>query len=188
MKAQTVLVVHSERMLGEALATALAGFPQLVPLAVATTLRDVRSLCERANVAVVDARFPEASLVASELRQRGLRVVVVGRPDDDATSWVPTDAPVSRLAWSLAPRPTVGSARHGPLTRRERQVLELVARGLAAKQVARHLGISPKTVERHKTRIFAKLGVTNQTAAVSRLLGGLSSDAVPAPAVALDGI
>jgi DNA-binding CsgD family transcriptional regulator len=34
------------------------------------------------------------------------------------------------------------------------------------KQVARHLGISPKTVEQHKTRIFAKLGVPNQAAAV----------------------
>jgi DNA-binding NarL/FixJ family response regulator len=41
-----------------------------------------------------------------------------------------------------------------------------VSRGLAGKQVARHLGISPKTVERHKTRIFAKLGVANQAAAV----------------------
>jgi DNA-binding CsgD family transcriptional regulator len=37
---------------------------------------------------------------------------------------------------------------------------------MAAKQVARHLGISPKTVERHKGHIFAKLGVSNQAAAV----------------------
>jgi DNA-binding CsgD family transcriptional regulator len=35
--------------------------------------------------------------------------------------------------------------------------------------VARHLGISPKTVEVHKTRIFAKLGVPNQAAAVYAL-------------------
>jgi DNA-binding NarL/FixJ family response regulator len=41
-----------------------------------------------------------------------------------------------------------------------------VARGLAAKQVARQLRISPKTVERHKTRIFTKLRVPNQAAAV----------------------
>ena len=41
-----------------------------------------------------------------------------------------------------------------------------MAEGFAAKQVARHLGISPKTVERHKTRIYAKLGAPNQAAAV----------------------
>ncbi len=38
---------------------------------------------------------------------------------------------------------------------------------MAAKQVARYLHISPKTVEQHKTRIFSKLGVPNQAAAVS---------------------
>jgi DNA-binding NarL/FixJ family response regulator len=51
------------------------------------------------------------------------------------------------------------------LTGRERQILSLVAEGLAGKQVARVLGISPKTVERHKTRIYSKLGVPNQAAA-----------------------
>jgi DNA-binding NarL/FixJ family response regulator len=59
-----------------------------------------------------------------------------------------------------------------PLTERQREILALVAQGLAGKQVARHLGISPKTVERHKTRIFARLGVPNQTAAVSLALTG----------------
>lgn len=40
-----------------------------------------------------------------------------------------------------------------------------VRRGSAG-QATRHFGISNKTVERHKTRIFAKLGVPNQAAAV----------------------
>ena len=44
-------------------------------------------------------------------------------------------------------------------------MLRLVAQGLAGKQVAKSLGVSPKTVERHKTRIYAKLGVPNQAAA-----------------------
>jgi DNA-binding CsgD family transcriptional regulator len=65
-----------------------------------------------------------------------------------------------------APRPI-----QSRLTPRERQVLSLVARGLAAKQVARQLSISPKTVERHKTRIFAKLNVPNQAAAVGAAMG-----------------
>jgi FixJ family two-component response regulator len=47
------------------------------------------------------------------------------------------------------------------LTAREREVLEHAARGLHAKEIAAALAISPRTVEVHKTRIMAKLGVRN---------------------------
>ncbi|MBY0269914.1 MAG: response regulator [Burkholderiales bacterium] len=47
------------------------------------------------------------------------------------------------------------------LTSREREVLEHAARGLHAKEIAAALGISPRTVEVHKTRIMEKLGVRN---------------------------
>ncbi len=47
------------------------------------------------------------------------------------------------------------------LTAREREVLAHAARGLHAKEIAAALGISPRTVEVHKTRIMAKLGVRN---------------------------
>lgn len=49
----------------------------------------------------------------------------------------------------------------GALTGREREVLQLAARGLHAKEIARDLGISPRTVEVHKARIMAKLGARN---------------------------
>jgi FixJ family two-component response regulator len=49
----------------------------------------------------------------------------------------------------------------GRLTAREREVLERVAQGLHAKEIAAALAISPRTVEVHKTRIMAKLGVRN---------------------------
>lgn len=49
----------------------------------------------------------------------------------------------------------------GRLTAREREVLERAARGLHAKEIATALGISPRTVEVHKTRIMEKLGVRN---------------------------
>lgn len=49
----------------------------------------------------------------------------------------------------------------GRLTAREREVLEHAARGLHAKEIASTLGISPRTVEVHKTRIMEKLGVRN---------------------------
>ena len=47
------------------------------------------------------------------------------------------------------------------LTSREREVLDHAARGLHAKEIARALGISARTVEVHKARIMAKLGVRN---------------------------
>ena len=48
-------------------------------------------------------------------------------------------------------------------------MLRLAAKGMAGKQIARALGISPKTVEQHKTRAFKRLGVPNQAPAVAVL-------------------
>ena len=47
------------------------------------------------------------------------------------------------------------------LTAREREVLDHAAKGLHAKEIARVLGISARTVEVHKARIMAKLGARN---------------------------
>jgi DNA-binding NarL/FixJ family response regulator len=45
------------------------------------------------------------------------------------------------------------------LTRRQREILELVAQGCAVKTIALRLGISVKTVEFHKTRLMRRLGM-----------------------------
>jgi FixJ family two-component response regulator len=47
------------------------------------------------------------------------------------------------------------------LTAREREVMEQATQGRHAKEIAVALGISPRTVEVHKTRLMAKLGVRN---------------------------
>ena len=47
------------------------------------------------------------------------------------------------------------------LTRREREVLDLAGKGLHAKEIARALGISPRTVEVHKASLMDKLGARN---------------------------
>jgi DNA-binding CsgD family transcriptional regulator len=49
-----------------------------------------------------------------------------------------------------------------PLTRRERQVLELVEQGLATKRIASLLDITPWTVSDHLKAIFAKKGVSSR--------------------------
>ena len=52
------------------------------------------------------------------------------------------------------------------LTRRERQVLLLICRGMANKEIARELDITAKTVEWHISNILGKLGAANRTQAV----------------------
>ena len=62
-------------------------------------------------------------------------------------------------------------AKLATLTDREREVLEHAAQGLHAKEIAAALGISPRTVEVHKTRIMEKLGVRNVAELVRFALG-----------------
>ena len=51
------------------------------------------------------------------------------------------------------------------LSEREIEVLRLVAAQLSSKEIARRLDISPKTVERHITHIYDKIGVTTRAGA-----------------------
>jgi DNA-binding NarL/FixJ family response regulator len=54
------------------------------------------------------------------------------------------------------------------LTRREHEVLELIAGGLPNARIAAELVISPKTVRNHISNIFAKLQVADRSEAISR--------------------
>ena len=52
-----------------------------------------------------------------------------------------------------------GAERLGELTPRQREVLQLVAEGRSAKEIATGLHISPRTAEFHKARLMGALGV-----------------------------
>ena len=54
------------------------------------------------------------------------------------------------------------------LTERELQVLRLVAAGDTNRAIGEKLGVSERTVDRHVSNIFAKLGVSSRTAATAR--------------------
>jgi DNA-binding NarL/FixJ family response regulator len=69
-----------------------------------------------------------------------------------------------------------GAAEHG-LTARELEVLRLVATGRTNRAIAAELVLSERTVDRHVSNIFVKLGVGTRTAAAAyafehRLVGG----------------
>jgi DNA-binding NarL/FixJ family response regulator len=73
-----------------------------------------------------------------------------------------------REAWRKpAMVPLNASATAEQLTTRETEVLGLMARGLANKQIAAGLGISEHTVKFHLSSIYAKLGASSRTEALS---------------------
>jgi two-component system response regulator NreC len=57
-----------------------------------------------------------------------------------------------------------GGTKRGPaeLSRREREVLRLIASGYATREIAARLSISPKTVETHRRRIMTKLELSSR--------------------------
>lgn len=180
MRPRVVVVAHRETMVAEGIAAALGRFPAIVPGPAVTTANDAERYGAAADAVALDWELPGAERAAGRLRRKGVRVVLLGEclaDDDESGVTVPTRAPVATLAAALVPEAGGRPQLSYQLTTRERQILALAARGLAAKQMARHMGISEKTVERHKTKMFAKLGVVNQTAAVGfALAGGLAGE------------
>ncbi|MGY1583132.1 response regulator [Streptomyces sp. MN13] len=73
-------------------------------------------------------------------------------------------AVASRLV-SAVRRPAAPAA--DTLSAREREVLELVAKGTPNREIARELFISEATVKTHLTHLYAKLGVKDRAAAVA---------------------
>ena len=137
---------------------------------------------------MADLRLPGQSglELQQELRARGsaLPVVVITAHGDVATARAAFQAhavdflekpfddeqlrAAIKTAFALEER-RIGDAdelrddaqRLSKLTAREREVMEQATQGLHAKEIAASLGISPRTVEVHKTRLMAKLGVRN---------------------------
>jgi DNA-binding NarL/FixJ family response regulator len=73
----------------------------------------------------------------------------------------PLDSRVARLLIAGAGRPDPAAG----LSSREREVLALVARGMANKQIARALGITERTVKVHLGNVFRRIGVSDRTSA-----------------------
>lgn len=114
-----------------------------------------------------EARKPEAA--AAELRAE----VVAGRLDGEAVNAVLTAAgqrAPARREWPCG------------LTAREVEVLGLLARGHANKEIARRLVVTPKTVSSHVEHIYSKIGVSSRAgatlfAAQHGLVGSFESSA-----------
>jgi LuxR family maltose regulon positive regulatory protein len=78
-------------------------------------------------------------------------------------------APTSRLASSLIKPPSaISSAPGASLTRREQEVLRLLAAGASNQEIAQTLVIELPTVKKHVSNLLGKLGASSRTQAISR--------------------
>ena len=67
----------------------------------------------------------------------------------------------SRRASEATQRPAVAAVGQRPLTKREREVLQLISEGYSNKQGALRMRISPRTFESHRAEAMRKLGARN---------------------------
>jgi DNA-binding NarL/FixJ family response regulator len=72
------------------------------------------------------------------------------------------------MAYFARPAPRSDAAAFPELTEREREILDMVARGFANPEITARLGLSPKTVRNHVSNIFAKLQVRDRAEAIVR--------------------
>jgi HD-GYP domain-containing protein (c-di-GMP phosphodiesterase class II) len=105
--------------------------------------------------AMTESRPHRRALRLEQAAEELGREVRAGRLDADAVT------AALEVSGQLAPR----VERPSGLTAREAQVVGLLARGLQTKQVARALGISTKTADRHVQNAYRKIGVSSRAAA-----------------------
>jgi DNA-binding NarL/FixJ family response regulator len=72
------------------------------------------------------------------------------------------------VAFFDRPAPLPDPAAFPELTEREREILDLVARGRSNAEITAELVLSPKTVRNHVSNVFAKLQVRDRAEAIVR--------------------
>jgi len=111
--------------------------------------------------------FEDGRVVATTIA--GARFVPLETRNHDILATEPAwQQLIEALEDFLPTSPASSSIALDGLTAREREVLELVARGLDNAKIASQLKISKKTVRNQVSLIFGKLGVNSRAEAVAR--------------------
>jgi len=77
------------------------------------------------------------------------------------------EATLTTLRTGLAPADSAAAPNQGPLSPRETEVLRHVSHGETNREIAAKLFLSVRTVDRHVSNIFTKLGVSNRAEAAA---------------------
>jgi DNA-binding NarL/FixJ family response regulator len=141
-------------------------------------------LSERARVLMLSYSEDE-HMVTGAIRNGAAGYLVHGRFDPDELEariravangemvLSPSVTPAVFDALRRAPGPSNDEAEEGlgALTAREREVLNLLARGLSNRDIAEELVITNKTVKNHLSRIYEKIGAHSRSEAIAMWLG-----------------
>jgi HD-GYP domain-containing protein (c-di-GMP phosphodiesterase class II) len=138
---------HHERLDGSGYHRGAAGADLPLPARLLAVADAYHAMTEPRPYREPIAPEAAAETVADEAR--------AGRLDPDAVAAVV----------EAAGQPTPRIERPAGLTEREAEVVGMLARGLQTKQVARALGISVKTADRHVQNAYRKIGVSTRAAA-----------------------
>jgi NarL family two-component system response regulator LiaR len=188
-----VLIANHQPIVRHGLRVLIANEPDLQTIGEtddgAEAVRMARQL--RPDIVLIDLSIPTVNGISATRMIRaelpGTQVIVMTGVDEDASTFEAiragaaayllkdsrteellrtirgVDAGQVALPAQVAARMVRLVGRHEVLSHRETEVLCLVARGLANKQVARELGITQSTVKSHVSGIIAKLGLPSRT-------------------------
>lgn len=129
-------------------------------------IQQIRAICPRARILILSSYASEEE-VYSAMRAGACGYVLKDVDREELTAALrKTHAGQNYLPGKLAeliaeraPRPE--------LTPREHEVLQLIARGLINREIARILGTSESTIRNHTIHLFAKLDVSDRTEAAT---------------------
>lgn len=185
---QTVVVADDHQLIREALVTRLRVHPSLKVVAEATDGLEAIALTRRhqPDLLTLDIAMPYAQGISvfaeirrwspgtrvaifsgitsarllADLQAAGVDGIFTKRGDiSEFVTAVPTILKGGKVISSDAAAIIEGGAGADALTIREQQVVSQIASGLTTRQIAEVLGVSPKTVENHRSNIMRKLDV-----------------------------
>jgi len=128
---------------------------------IGSTMGPARHARYKGFVAEIRDRLGERSFAAEWEKGRTMRL-------EDATETALATEPVAaalevkQAAEPVSRHSTLGVGSRSGLTRREQEVLALLARGLTNREIAKELTIAERTAETHVGRVLGKLGLTRR--------------------------
>jgi DNA-binding NarL/FixJ family response regulator len=125
-------------------------------------LTEAENITECMYVLSLGARAYVSKHIAGESLMAMVSTVQAG---GIAMSPVIVDKMINQLVASRQSKNTVAKVDHSQLTMREKEILELAARGKRNKEIANSLHITENTVKCHMSSILTKLGVCNRQSA-----------------------
>jgi DNA-binding NarL/FixJ family response regulator len=169
-----VLIADDDDLMRAGLAELLTADPEIDIIGQASTGRQAieRTRQLTPDVVLMDVRMPDLDGIAAtrELSRTapGAKVLILTTFEQDGDALLSpsvTRRVIDRMAHQPAPDLT-GHAKLDRLTPRERDVLELIARGLSNREIAAALVVEESTVRTHVKRILMKLDLRDRVQAV----------------------